>query len=211
MQLQSTFNKNPKIEFYYDLAELLSGLFLVLFLKLHMIFVGTIILGADAFNTLAQGMNIYYIGYGFKILIIFAFFTHFIVAGRRIPTRIQEQKIIWRHAKLLRHPNTWTWVFQVITGMAILVLGSIHMWVVLTNPPTEALSSAMRIQAGYLWFYIALLLLGEYHAGVGLYRQFVKWGWFPRKPVGYVIIIITLIAVITGSVALWAFMQLGGN
>ncbi|MCL0080794.1 succinate dehydrogenase [Peptococcaceae bacterium] len=211
MQLQHTLTKSSKTEFYYELLELITGLFLVIFLKLHMLFVGTIILGADVFNALAQGMDAYYLGYIFKTLTILAFFTHFIVAGRRIPTRIKEQKIIWRHAKLLRHPNTWLWVFQVITGMAILVLGAIHMWVVLTNPPTEALSSAMRVQAGYLWFYIVLLLLGQYHAGVGLYRQFVKWGWLPRKPVGYIIIIINLIIIVIGSVALGAFMQLGGS
>ncbi|MCL0037483.1 hypothetical protein M1N10_00520 [Thermodesulfovibrionales bacterium] len=208
MKLQHLLTKDSKTEFYYEVLELITGLFLVVFLTLHILFVSTIILGPDVFDALAQGMDAYHLGTIFKSLVIVAFFAHFIVAGRRIPTRVREQGIVWRHAKLLRHPNTWAWVFQVITGMAILVLGAIHIWVVFTNSPTGAMGSAMRVQAGYLWFYIALIPLSFYHAGVGLYRQFVKWGWFPRKPVGYIIIVITLTIIAIGSVALWAFMQL---
>jgi fumarate reductase subunit C len=60
----------------------------------------------------------------------------------------------------------------------------------------------------YLWFYVALLLAGEYHAGFGLYRIFVKWGWFERHKMGYVLKGITLIILFIGFGALYMFIRL---
>lgn len=210
MQLQHTINKNPRREMFFDLIELLTGLYLVLFLWTHMLFVSTIILGADVFNTLAHGLDEYYLAQIGIPITVMVFFLHFFVAGRRIPTRIQDQKIIWKHAKLTGHIDTWTWIFQAITGMAILVLGAIHMWVVIVQWPIDATVSAMRVQGEFLWFYIVLLLLGEYHASMGLYRQAVKWGWLRRRPVAVVLKFITIFIIGLGLVALWAFLQLGG-
>ncbi|MFZ5596215.1 MAG: succinate dehydrogenase [Bacillota bacterium] len=209
MALQKILSKNPKAELYYDVAELLTGLTLVGFLWTHMIFVATILLGTDLFDSLSEALDTYYLSYTGIPIIILVFIMHILSAGRRMPARYQEQKIIWRHAKMLQGTDTWIWVFQTITGMAILALASIHMWVVITGWPIEAATSADRIN-NFWWFYIILLLLGEYHAGFGIYRQFVKWGWFPRKPLGYVTKAITVIILVLGLAALWVFIQLGG-
>ncbi|MFZ5643341.1 MAG: succinate dehydrogenase [Bacillota bacterium] len=209
MLVQKILTRNPKAELYYDLVELLTGLTLVGFLWTHMIFVATILLGVDIFNSLSQALDDYYLSYVGIPFIIVVFLLHILTAGRRLPTRIQEQKIIWRHAKMLQGTDTWVWVFQVITGSAIFALASIHMWVVIAGWPIRAMTSAERMDA-FWWFYLVLLLLGEYHAGFGIYRQFVKWGWFPRKPLGYISKIITAIILTLGLAALWIFIKLGG-
>jgi len=208
--LQKILTKSNKSDLYLDLIELISGLLLVGFLWTHMLFVGTIIISPAMFNTLSQFLDAYYLTYiGIPFIVLVAL-LHFVIAGRRIPNRIQEQRIIWRHAKMLHHFDTWTWVFQTVTGMAILVLAAIHVWLVVTGWPIRAMSSADRMVA-FWWFYLLLLIVGEYHAGFGLYRQFVKWGWFPRKPVGYVTKLITVIIVVLGLAAMVVFVRLGGG
>lgn len=209
MEAQKLLTKNPRAELYYDLIELFTGLSLVAFLWTHMIFVATILLGADIYNKLAAGLDKYYLSYvGIAIIIAIAI-LHVLSAGRRIPTRYQEQKIIWRHAKMIKGTDTWIWVFQVITGVSILVLAAIHIFIILSQWPIEANISTQRMKE-FLWFYLILLLLGEYHAGFGLYRQFVKWGWFPRKSLGYVTKCITVIILALGFAALWVFNTMGG-
>lgn len=208
--LQRVLTKSNKTDLYLDLVELVSGLLLVGFLWTHMLFVATIIISQDLFNTLSEFLDTYYLSYiGIPFIVVVAL-MHFVIAGRRIPTRYREQRIVWRHAKMLRHFDTWTWVFQTITGMAILVLAAIHVWIVVTGWPIRAMSSAERMEA-FWWFYLVLLLFGEYHAGFGLYRQFVKWGWFPRKPIGYVTKLITAIIIILGLAAMVVFVRLGGG
>jgi len=209
MSVQKILTRNPRAELLYDLAELVSGFLLVGFLWTHMIFVATILLGSNIFNTLSEGLDKYYLSYvGIPFIILIAI-MHILTAGRRIPTRYQEQKIIWRHAKMIKGTDTWVWIFQVITGASIFALAAIHVWVIISGWPINAATSAERMQA-FWWFYIVLLLLGEYHAGFGIYRQFVKWGWFPRKPIGYISKVITAIILTLGFAALWVFVKLGG-
>ncbi|MDA8334252.1 MAG: succinate dehydrogenase [Peptococcaceae bacterium] len=208
MQVQRSIARNQRMELFLDMAELVSGLLLVGFLWTHMIFVGTIIINPNLFNALAAGLDRYYLSYIGIPFIIVIFFSHLVIAGRRIPTRFQEQKIMWRHASMLGERDTWTWVFQAVTGMAILVLASIHMWVVIENWPISAVFSALRVQR-YLWLYLVLLFVGEFHAGTGLYRLFVKWGWFKRQSVFHVIETITVLIVVMGLGALWVFLRLG--
>jgi len=208
--LQKILAKSNKTDLYLDLVELTSGLLLVGFLWTHMIFVATILISQETFNTLSEFLDKYYLSYvGIPFIVVVALF-HFVIAGRRIPTRIQEQRIVWQHAKMLHHTDTWTWVFQAITGMAILVLAGIHVWMVVTGWPIRAMTSADRM-ASFWWFYLALLIIGEYHAGFGLYRQFVKWGWFPRKPISYVTKVITAIILALGLAAMVVFVRLGGG
>ncbi|MEG6615626.1 succinate dehydrogenase [Peptococcaceae bacterium 1198_IL3148] len=209
MQRQRTLTKNTKTALYYDLLQLITGLILVGFLGMHLVFESTIMLGITVFNNLAHMLDQNSLPFLGIPLVIIAFFTHFLVAGRRIPTRFQEQRIIWRHAKNLNHPNTWAWVFQLISGMMLLVLVSIHIWVVITNWPIEATSSAQRASSHW-GFYILLLLVAALHAGIGVYRQFVKWGWFSRRPVGIMISIVTMMILVIGLATIFAFMRLGG-
>ncbi|MGC1402373.1 MAG: succinate dehydrogenase/fumarate reductase cytochrome b subunit, partial [Thermodesulfobacteriota bacterium] len=94
----------------------------------------------------------------------------------------------------------------------ILIMGSIHIWTILTNLPITALKSATRIQGGFwLIFYIILLPLVELHVGIGFYRIGVKWGWITRvrRPFFKKFEnILTLIFLIIGAVTLYTFYTL---
>lgn len=209
MELQNVLHKNLKRELYLDITELITGVVLVGFLWTHMLLESSILVGVISFDHLSRFLDLYYLTYIGIPLVIIVFLTHFIVAGRRIPTRYKEQKIIWHHAQMIRHTDTWTWVFQVITGMALLIVAGIHMFVVIADWPIEAMTSAARIHQ-FLPLYLLLLLLAVYHAGVGLYRQFVKWGWVSRRPVAYIILVITVVITGLSVGTLWAFARLGG-
>ncbi|MBO8129474.1 MAG: succinate dehydrogenase [Peptococcaceae bacterium] len=206
MSLVRTLGKNPRCDLYLDLAQMISGILLVGFLWTHMLFVAVILLGPATYDSFARFLDDYYLSYiGIPFIGLVAL-VHVITVCRRIPSRYQE---LWEHAKLVRHTDTWTWLFQLVTALGIVILVMIHVWSVLTGWPIEAVKSTERMTS-FWWFYIALLLLGEYHAGFGLYRIFVKWGWIKRKTIGWVTKTITIIIVGLGLAALWAFLQLGG-
>jgi len=203
--LQSLVGKGKKGDLYADLLGSATGLFLASFLWVHMLFVATILFGTTIFNYVPHILDTTYISYFGIAMVIFAILLHLVMAGRRIPTRFQEQRIVWQHARRLGHRDTWLWVLQIITGMTILILASIHIFIVLWGWPIDAATSAGRIQDRLIWLYLILLPVGELHAGIGVYRLFVKWGWIERDQVRKVLNIVTLTIVGLGMAALMVF------
>ncbi|HOV80501.1 MAG TPA: succinate dehydrogenase [Bacillota bacterium] len=223
--LQTTLNKkaNPKTDMYIDIAESVSGVLLVGFLWMHMLFVATIVLGEGVFNTLSEGLDKYYLAQiGIPATVLLIIF-HIFVAGRRAPMRLRDLRIAWRLTKGLNHFDTWIWVGQVITALLIGIFASMHLWTIMSTWPITALKSAHRVAdpgtafwggfkiAYYFWFYIIFLIVGEYHAGFGLYRVLVKWGWFERHKMGYILKAITVIIVALGFTALFVFKKVAGG
>jgi fumarate reductase subunit C len=222
--LQTILNRriNPKTEMYIDIAQSISGILLVGFLWMHMLFVGTIIISPELYDKLSVGLDKYYLAQvgipGTVLLII----IHILLAGRRIPIRLRDMRISWRVANMINHFDTWVWIGQIITALFIGIMASIHIWLVMTAWPIRAFTSASRVASlgpadqsfgGFYFpfmilFYLVLLVAGEYHAGFGLYRIFVKWGWFDRHRVGYVLKSITVIIISIGLLALYAFKKL---
>ena len=87
-----------------------------------------------------------------------------------------------RNAGPARRADPGEGVFRAVTAMIILIMGSIHMWVVLTDLPITAQKSAARIQGGWwMLFYLVLLPMVELHVGIGFYRILVKWGVIDSK------------------------------
>ncbi len=188
-----------------------SGLLLALFMWGHVVLVGSILTGERGFDWLATMLEDYYIAQPTVLAIFFLFCLHAFYAARKIPAQLAERKRLQELAKGLRnsgrekvatrteyspfrpHVESMLWIWQVRTGMIILVLGSFHLILIGTDIFTplfgnltgiEALSSTERVAAG-LWIpYAILLLCVEFHASVGLYRLVVKWGadlWLSRK------------------------------
>lgn len=167
---------------YLDWLQMLTGAGLVLFMWSHMILVSSVILGPGVMNALAGFFEATYMAQVGGPLIGFAFLLHFVLAARKLPFRLDEQRTIWAHAKTLRHRDTWLWLVQAGSAMIILIMGSIHMWVVLTDLPISAAKSAARVADGWwLAFYLVLLPLVELHVGIGFYRIGVKWGFIKRS------------------------------
>lgn len=209
--LQRILTTSHRGDLLIDLAELASGLALVGFLWTHMLFVGTVLLGPEIFNSVPKTLEAYFlaqVGIPFVAVLILA---HMVLAGRRIPNRFRDMKVVWRHTRSLGHFDTWTWLFQVATGTAIGILAAAHIWTVVSRWDINMEVSSGRVaQSPYFIFYILLLLFGEYHAGIGLYRQAVKWGWLNRKTVGWVLDAVTLLIVIMGVAALLVIKSYAG-
>lgn len=160
-----------------DWLQMLSGAGLILFMWAHMLLVSSVIIGPGVMNAIAhffEATGMAQVG-GPLVFLIFLF--HFLLAARKAPFRFEGITTIVAHSKMMHHRDTWLWLVQVVSALIILIMGSIHMWVVLTNLPITAAKSAARIQTGWwMAFYFLLLPMVELHVGIGFYRIAVKWG-----------------------------------
>lgn len=187
----------------YELVSGLSGLALALFMWGHMILVGSILTGARGFDWLATWLEDYYIAQPTVVVVLFLFLVHAVLASRKIPAQLRERRKVIELSKglsrsgretvasasefspFIPHTESMLWIWQVRTGMVILVLGSFHIILLGVDVLTplfgerlgiEAVTTVERVRAG-LWLpYAILLLCVEFHASVGLYRLAVKWG-----------------------------------
>jgi fumarate reductase subunit C len=179
----TTYVRSPsRASAYLDWLQMLTGVALILFMWSHMILVASVNLGAGVMNALAHFLEKTYMAQVGGPIIGCIFLLHFVLAARKVPFRAEQQTTIWKLSRQLRHTDTYLWLIQAITAMIILIMGSIHMWTVLTDLPITAAKSAARIQGGFWFvFYLILLPMIELHVGIGFYRIAVKWGFAKRK------------------------------
>jgi len=176
----------------YEVLSGGSGLVLALFMWGHMVLVGSILTGERGFNWLAGMLEDTYIAQPTVLFIFTAFLVHAVLAGRKIPAQLAQRRQLVKLGRDLKassgfdpHVESLLWIWQVRTGMIILVIGSFHLILLAMDtltplfgdrPGIEAVTSMARVQAG-LWLpYGVLLVCVEFHAGVGLYRLAIKWG-----------------------------------
>jgi fumarate reductase subunit C len=202
---------NPTSAFL-DLFQMLTGVGLILFMWCHLILVASVNLGPGVMNGLARILEDTYLAQVGGILVAVIFFIHFILTARKLPFRSEEQSVIWNHSRKFNHWDTWLWLIQAGTAVVLLMMGSIHIWTILTDFPITAAKSAARIQGGFwLVFYMLLLPLVELHVGIGFYRLGVKWGWITRSRRSFfkrLEKILILFFLIIGAVTLFTFYTL---
>ena len=171
-----------------DLTQSLTGLALGLFMWGHMLFVSSILVGSDAMWTVARFFEGYFFfgrRYPWLVSLVVAavitlFVVHAALALRKFPANYAAWRSFRGHMTAMRHEDTTLWYWQVLTGFALFFLASLHLGTMLTKPgrigPFE---SADRVWSDVMWpIYLVLLFTVELHAGVGLYRLALKWGWF---------------------------------
>ncbi|MGH0036419.1 MAG: hypothetical protein ACQGVK_15435 [Myxococcota bacterium] len=189
---------------FYELVSGGSGLALAVFMWGHMLLVGSILTGARGFDWLAGGLEALFIAQPTVVAITAIFVVHAAMASRKVPARLRERRRMGELARGLRaalpasrgkggrtaarfqpHLESWLWIWQVRTGMLVLVLGSFHLGLVALDVFTplfgertgiEAVSSTARVSGGLWPVYALLLVCVEFHAGAGLFRLAVKWG-----------------------------------
>jgi len=113
-------------------------------------------------------------------LLIVLIIAHVLLAARKLPSTAQQQLSLVRHLRSLWHFDTWLWAIQIVTGLALLSLVSIHLWEVLTDLPIEAAKSGDRVRQTLFLFSAPFTVLVQVHLGAGLYRIAVKWGLLAR-------------------------------
>ena len=185
--------KSSRLPARLDLAQSGTGLILGLFMWVHMLLVGSIILGKDAFDFVAKTMELAFLsdtGHGYPIAVFFAvsgvftlFIVHALLGMRKFPISWRQHRIIRDQMQMMKHPDTNLWYIQVVTGFVMFFAGSVHLYTMLVNPAgIDPFLSADRVVSGNYWFlYLVLLICVELHAGIGLYRLCMKWGWFKGK------------------------------
>jgi fumarate reductase subunit C len=195
-----------------DLVQMATGVALILFMWAHMLLVASVIIGPGVMDAIAGFFEATLLAQVGGPLIGLVFLLHFVLAARKMPFRAAEQKEIWNHSRQMRHTDTWLWVLQAGSAMVILILGSIHIFGVLTDLPITAAKSAARIQGGWwLLLYLVLLPLIELHVSVGFYRIGVKWGLIRRdnrKKLKGFENGLTLVFIVIGLLALLRFLFL---
>jgi fumarate reductase subunit C len=186
----------------YELLSGLCGVALAIFMWGHMLLVGSILTGARGFDWLAGNLEILYIAQPTVIVVSALFLVHAVVASRKIPAQLRERRQFQALAAGLRasgknwpqvpgapafkpHLESMLWIWQVRTGMVIIVLGSFHLVLLGLDVFTplfgdhigiESATTLERVRGGLWPLYALLLLCVEFHASVGLYRFAVKWG-----------------------------------
>ena len=174
-----------------DYIQSATGLFLALFMWGHMLFVSTILLGNDAMYHVTRFFEGEYLfGKPYPIIvsitvaIVFAIFIlHALVAMRKFPGSYKQYRIYKNHMKQMKHSDTTLWFYQIFTGFVMFFLGSVHLYIMMTNPgDIGPYASADRVVSGWMApLYILLLLAVEFHGSIGLYRLMMKWGWLEGK------------------------------
>ena len=186
----------------YELLSGLCGVALAIFMWGHMLLVGSILTGARGFDWLAGNLEILYIAQPTVIVVSALFLVHAVVASRKIPAQLRERRQLQALAAGLPasgknwpqvpgapsfkpHLESMLWIWQVRTGMVIIVLGSFHLVLLGLDVFTplfgdhigiESATTLERVRGGLWPLYALLLLCVEFHASVGLYRFAVKWG-----------------------------------
>lgn len=218
--------KKSKIPARLDLLQSVTGLILSLFIIFHIVFESSILFGKDAMYTLTKmfegepfiegGEPMIISALAFGIFVIFIF--HALLAMRKFPSSYKEYQRYRTQSKMLKHSDTNLWFIQITTGIVMMFLGSIHLYMMMTQPENIGpYASSDRIYSDVMWpLYLILLISVVIHTGIGVYRLIIKWGWFDgknprqnRKRSKWIITVLIVIYLLLGLVSLATYMKIG--
>lgn len=178
-----------------DFLQSFTGILLALFISGHILFESSILISKDAMYTMTLFFEGYYFTHGrypiiISLLAIFIFFlivVHAWIAMRKFPSSYKKYKIFKKHMKRMQHHDTSLWAIQVSTGFAMFFLASIHLYTMISQPDMIGpYASSQRVVQEVMWpLYLLLLFAVIVHAGVGVYRLILKWGFFEAKEQKY--------------------------
>lgn len=185
---KTTQKKKSRIPARLDFLQSATGLFLAIFMIFHMLFVSSILISKDFMFSVTKAFELSFIFEGGSAVPVFiaiaivsiVFIFHAFLALRKFPVSYQQVLRLKTYANLMNHSDTKLWIVQVVTGFALFFLGSVHLYMMLTNASNIGpYASSDRVYSDMMWpLYILLLIAVEFHGAIGLYRLSVKWGWF---------------------------------
>ncbi|QKG29788.1 fumarate reductase cytochrome b subunit [Campylobacter sp. RM16187] len=174
--------KKSRCPAVWDRWQSITGFILACFILCHMVFTSTILLGKDAFNAVVGfaeakflfGEATWWITNVIAAVIFVVFIAHAFLAMRKFPANFRQYLMFIGHKKRMKHLDTTLWWFQFLTGFALFFAASGHLVDIVFGGHITADSSAANF-ARLEIFYLALLVFMVVHAGVGMYRLYVKW------------------------------------
>ena len=218
--------KKSRIPAKLDYLQSATGLFLGLFMWGHMLLVSSILISKDFMYSITKFLEASFIIDGgspilvsiVAFIVFVVFIVHAAMGMRKLPANYKQYQVMKAHANNMNHEDTKLWFTQAFTGFSMFFLGSIHLYIMMTN--SDAIgpyASADRVWTNWMWpLYILLLLAVEFHGTIGLYRLSVKWGWFdgkdPKKTRAKLKKLkkaLTWFFLILGFTTLFAYMKIG--
>jgi len=159
-----------------DFWQAASGALLALFVCVHLLLEGSVVLSPALTNNIAWLLEATYLAQIAAPIIVLLILFHFWIAARKMPFRAHELGIFVKHSKSLRETDTWLWLVQVFTALVILAGAFFHVYTVMTDLPITVEGSAARLHKGWLAFHVVFLPCVILHTGIGIYRIAVKYG-----------------------------------
>ena len=210
----------------WDVAQSATGLFLGLFMWMHMVMVSSILISKDAMYFVARmfegepilGKPYPVLVSGFAAFILALVIIHAFLAMRKFPSSYREYAVLSKHSTVLKHGDTWLWGIQVVTGFILFFAVSIHLYQLMLNPSDIGpYASSDRVWTGGMWpLYLIMLFAVELHGGIGIYRVLVKWGFLQgvdarttRKKLKLAKWAFTLFFIVLGLFTLAAYIKIG--
>ncbi|MFA6197197.1 MAG: fumarate reductase cytochrome b subunit [Sulfurimonas sp.] len=183
--------KIDKVPAWLDFTQSATGLILALFIMGHILFEASILVS----NELMYKVTLMFEGYYFfgetypgivsflAAAIFIIFILHALLALRKFPSSYKQYKIIREHTTRMKHEDSSLWMIQVITGFMMFFIGSVHLYIMMTQPSNIGpFASSHRVVAEFMGpLYFMLLLSVISHAFIGLYRLALKWGFMEGK------------------------------
>ncbi|GIU24081.1 fumarate reductase [Shewanella colwelliana] len=217
-----SLNNKKNLSGWLDMSQSLSGVILAVFLWTHLVLVSSILLGEDAMTFVAKTMELSFLsedGHGYPWVVSLIAIgvgllasIHVLVAMHKLPLSLQQQRALRQQMSVINHGDTKLWVWQAITGVGILLLLPVHLWLIGSAPETIGpAGSADRIWNQGVWMvYLPLLLCVELHAAIGIYRVAIKWGseraLNSRDRIKKIKTIVSVVFVVIGIASLLAFL-----
>lgn len=185
---KSVDGKKSRMPAKLDYFQSATGLFLGLFMWIHMFFVSSILISKDfmyAVIKMLEGSMFLkepqtFITSIAVFVVLVIFIGHALLGMRKMPINFRQWQAYRTHMGMMKHEDTSLWFIQAITGFTMFFLGSAHLVMMIAkSKEIDPFGSADRMYTDLMWpFYLLLLLAVEFHGSIGLYRLCVKWGWF---------------------------------
>ncbi|MBQ9537297.1 MAG: succinate dehydrogenase/fumarate reductase transmembrane subunit [Desulfovibrionaceae bacterium] len=160
-----------------DFWQAASGACLALFVLVHLILEGSVVLSPTITDGIGWFLEATYAAQIAAPCIVALILFHFWIAARKFPLRSGELGIFIDHAKALKDPDTWLWLVQVVTAVVILAGAFFHVYTVMTDMPITVQGASQRLHNGWLLFHAVFLPSVILHTGIGIWRLAVKYGF----------------------------------
>lgn len=174
-----------------DFIQSFTGLILAVFIMGHILFEASILISHEMmYKVTIMFEGYYFFGEKYPGIISFLasaifviFIIHALVAIRKFPQGYREYKTIKEHTTRLKHEDSSLWLIQVITGFMMFFIGSVHLYIMITQPSNIGpYASSSRVVDEFMGpLYFMLLISVVSHAFIGLYRLALKWGFMEGK------------------------------
>ena len=183
--------KIDKIPARLDFIQSTTGLILALFIMGHIMFEASILISNEMMYKVTMMFEGYYFfGERYPGIISFLaaaigsiFILHAGIAVRKFPASYKDYKTIKEHTQRMKHEDSYLWMVQVITGFMMAFIGSVHLYIMMTQPSNIGpFASSSRVVDEFMGpLYFMLLISVVSHAFIGLYRLALKWGFMEGK------------------------------